>query len=80
MDTRFIRMGSPSVAATVHISPDSRYILLPLLTEPSAVRGWVVFDTIAGVLLEPDNGPDEGVFASMHAARDWVTSHRQAPA
>lgn len=66
MSERFIRLGSPNVAATVHVAPDSRYILLPVMNQPSAVRGWVVYDTLKGEVVNSN-------LLDLHTAREWAS-------
>ena len=67
LSERVIRLGSPNVAATVHVAPDSRYILLPVMANPSAVRGWVVYDTIKGTVVHDE-------LLDLHAAREWAST------
>ena len=71
MSERFTRLASPNIAATVHVSPDSRYILLPVMNRPAAIQGWVVYDTLSGEMVKM---PQPTPFTDLHKARDWVSA------
>jgi hypothetical protein len=67
-------MSSPSVAIQVHVSSDSRYVLLPVMQQAATVRGWVVYDTVTGNVLDSTEHPGSA-FTDMHQARDWVNEN-----
>lgn len=81
-DPRFTRLGSSNVLAQAHVSEDSRFMLLPIMetgTQGAMIRGWKVYDAVAGQLLIPEPGergaPRNGVWGQLHMARDWVIQH-----
>lgn len=75
MTIRFTRLASSNVLAQVHVSDDSRYIILPKLAQSTSVHGWIVYDTVDGEFLEPKEyveGCKDGVWSYLAEARKWV--------
>lgn len=74
-DMVFSRLASSNVLAQCHASPDSRFILLPVIEKSSHIHGWTVYDTTTGQMLRPDvltDGEVDGVWDRLHKAREWV--------
>lgn len=65
---RYTRLTSTNVVFQVHVSEDSRYVLLPILEKSSRITGWVVYDAIDGEVYTKDDDP----FPTQFEARDWV--------
>lgn len=77
MSTRFTRMGSNNVLFQAHVSEDSHYVLLPVMERASQITGWLVYDTVTGMLYADES---EEPFPTQHQAREWVQSHFYAEA
>lgn len=69
---RFTRMGSGNVIFQTHVSEDSRFALLPVLEQASVIKGWVVFDTLEGRVLEQGGRRNDGWFENLQTAREYV--------
>lgn len=84
---RFTRLTSSDVLVQVHVSPNSRYLILPVLERASVITGWLVYDTEKGRIVEPDDidcevTPEESKtyytegkesWPRLHQAREWVS-------
>lgn len=70
---RFTKLGSSNVLLQVHAGEDSRFILMPVLSQPVEIVGWKVYDSTTGELItEGDGVPDNGEFSALHLAREFV--------
>lgn len=73
----FTRLASSNVLVQAHASPDSRFLILPVI-DRNLIVGWIAYDCSEGVLLTPDRTEempddyDDGVWKRLHQARDWV--------
>lgn len=74
-EQQFTRLTSSDVLAQCHVSPDSKFILLPVI-KGTRITGWVVYNTHLGQQVKPDHDADgvdrHGVFARQYKAKRWV--------
>lgn len=49
----------------VHASDDSRFAIVPVYEQSSAIKGWVVYDSVAGEIIHKTE--------SFTDAREWIT-------
>lgn len=67
----FTRLWSSNVLMQAHASPDSRFVILPIIEERSRITGWLVYDAERGELLTAPDTSDEP-WTQLHEARRWV--------
>ena len=75
----FAWLHSSNVLAQAHVTPDSRYIVLPVIVG-SRITGWKVYATDTGLIVKPrrddpdPEAPRDGLWPRLHQARNWVTA------
>lgn len=80
MEMRFTRLGSSNVLFQAHAAEDSAYVLLPVLERDVAIKGWRIYDTVSGELIDRGPGvPHDGVWDVLHEAREWLNVHIYRP-
>ena len=66
-DRRFAKLSSSVTSFQVHASDDSRFAIVPVYEQTSIIKGWVVYDSIAGEIIHDSD--------SLTSAREWINSN-----